>query len=132
MTGLLFKELRQHRLILLAAVLIPVLVVFFPLLSLTAGLNTYEHPLIEAAKQLSETSGLITRLFMTFVGMILLALLTSMIFSADESKKWAYFTASHPKGYRGHLYMKYVVPALIVVILIMGWVPVVTTWMGGA
>ena len=113
MTGLLFKELRQHRLILLAAVLIPVLVVFFPLLSLTAGLNTYEHPLIEAAKQLSETSGLITRLFMTFVGMILLAVLTSTIFSADESKKWAYFTASHPKGYRGHLYMKYAVLFMI-------------------
>ena len=109
MTGLLFKELRQHRLTLLAAVLIPVLVVFFPLLSLMAASDHNEHPLIEAAKQLSETGGLVTRLLMTFVGMILLAILTSTIFSADESKKWAYFTASHPKGYRGHLYMKYTV-----------------------
>lgn len=109
MTGLLYKELRQNRLILLLSILLPVPVVFFPLLSLTAGLNDYEHPLIEAAKQLSETGGLITRLLMTFFGLIILALLISMIFSADESKKWAYFTASHPKGYRGHLYMKYAV-----------------------
>ena len=28
------------------------------------------------------------------------------------------------------VYMKYVVPALIIVVLIMGWVPVITTWMG--
>lgn len=114
MTGLLFKELRQHRLILLAAVLIPVFVVFFPLLSLAAASNSYAHPFMEAMNQLSGTEGLtaggmLTRFFMTLVGMILLAVLTSTIFSADESKKWAYFTASHPKGYRGHLYMKYTV-----------------------
>ena len=83
-------------------------VVFFPLLSLIAGANTYEHPLIEAAQQLSETGGLITRFLTTSFGMIILSILTSMIFSADESKKWAFFTASHPKGYRGQLYMKYV------------------------
>ncbi len=28
------------------------------------------------------------------------------------------------------IYMKFVVPVLIVVVLIMGWVPVITTWMG--
>ena len=36
--------------------------------------------------------------------------------------------AKFPKWTYG--YMKYVVPALIVIVLIMGWVPVVSTWIG--
>jgi NSS family neurotransmitter:Na+ symporter len=27
-------------------------------------------------------------------------------------------------------YMRYVVPALVIIVLIMGWVPVVSTWVG--
>ena len=104
MTGLLYKELRQNRLILLGAVLIPTVLACFSAVSMLMDANSFQA----ALNALSGEDGTVMRLFMTVLGMILLALLTSVIFSEDESRKWAFFTASHPKGYRGQLYMKYV------------------------
>ena len=105
MTGLLYKELRQNRLILLGAVLIPVMLAFVTVISVAGD----AHSLQNALNVLSGNIGTVTRLFMMLLGMVLLSIMTGIIFSMDESKKWAFFTASHPQGYRGQLYMKYVV-----------------------
>ena len=64
------------------------------------------------------------------------ALIICLFCTSKKGWGWKNFTAEADTGQGARfpqwtrVYMKYVVPALIVVVLIMGWVPVVTTWMG--
>ena len=66
------------------------------------------------------------------------ALIICLFCTSKKGWGWKNFIAEADTGTGAkfpqwtRVYMKYIVPVLIVVILIMGWVPVVTTWMGGA
>lgn len=49
-------------------------------------------------------------------GVMMSDLFQVSVFMQDETKKWGYFTASHPKGYRGAVYYKYLLVFLIGVV----------------
>ena len=64
------------------------------------------------------------------------ALIICLFCTSKKGWGWKNFTAEADCGQGARfpqwarVYMKFVVPALIVIVLIMGWVPVVSTWMG--
>ena len=103
MTGLLFKELRQNRRMFPAAILLPILAAFLPI----PVQLSFDHTAKDVIPSLNE-DGLMTRLIMLFTAAALLSQCIRIALGQDESKNWAYFTISHPKGYRAQIYMKYV------------------------
>ena len=66
------------------------------------------------------------------------ALIICLFCTSKKGWSWKNFIAEADTGVGAKFpkwaygYMKYVVPVLIVIVLIMGWVPVVSVWMGGA
>ena len=65
------------------------------------------------------------------------ALITLLFCTSKKGWGWKNFLAEADTGQGARFpkwaygYMKYVMPALIIIVLIMGWVPVVSFWMGG-
>ena len=65
------------------------------------------------------------------------ALVICLFCTSKKGWGWKNFTTEADTGQGARfpqwtrVYMKYVVPVLIVIVLIMGWVPVITTWIGG-
>lgn len=96
MTGLIYKEYKQNKLLLISVVLIPFVVYMIPFL-LMFGM----------ADKGSNDNNQILFTLMIFVGYIALAVIQSLAFRGDDTKKWGYFIASNPEGIKGYLYTKY-------------------------
>lgn len=96
MTGLIYKEYKQNKLILISVVLIPFVVYMIPFL-LMYGMEDKG----------SNDNNQILFTLMIFVGYIALAVIQSLAFRGDDTKKWGYFIASNPEGIKGYLYTKY-------------------------
>ncbi|MDE7229485.1 MAG: ABC-2 transporter permease [Oscillospiraceae bacterium] len=109
-TGLLYKELKQNRLMLILAACTPILLTVFPfcfsaidVLANNAGVN-----------ELFETAtSMIIRVLMCVCGIFIVSGLMSEVFRGDDKKLWAYFVVSTPQGVKGFLYRKYVVTVMM-------------------
>lgn len=96
MTGFVYKEYKQNRPLLISTVLIPFAVYMLPLF-LMLGMAETEH---------SENDQVLF-ILTAYVGYIALAMIQSLVFRGDDTKKWGYFIASSPEGIKGYLYTKY-------------------------
>lgn len=108
--GLLYKELKQNKLVLILAACTPILLTVFPfcfsaldVIANNAGVN-----------EIFETAtNTIIRVLMFFCGIFVISGLMSEVFRGDDKKLWAYFVVSTPQGVRGFLYRKYVVTVMM-------------------
>lgn len=96
MTGLIYKEYKQNKLLLISVVFIPFMVYMIPFF-LMFGMAETDN---------SENDQILFTLTV-FVGYIALAVIQSLTFKGDDTKKWGYFIASNPEGIKGYLYTKY-------------------------
>lgn len=100
MTGLLYKEFRQNRLLLILVIVVPFLLILFPLCVTLYFIN--------AEETLMYIMDFVMRTLMIGVGFFIFSGIMSEVFKGDDKKLWAYFVASNPKGIKGFLYYKYV------------------------
>ena len=118
MTGLIFKELRMNRSnLIIFALMGP------GMLLLCLGLGwlmtlTSEAGMAEMIGGFNSADGQppLLYLMVAFTPFFATGLQAFLNISQDEVKKWAYFTASHPKGIRGAIYSKYVVTFLMLMV----------------
>lgn len=96
MTGFVYKEYKQNRPLLISTVLIPFAVYMIPFFLMFGEAET-EH---------SENDQVLF-ILTAYVGYIALAMIQSLAFRGDDTKKWGYFIASSPEGIKGYLYTKY-------------------------
>lgn len=108
--GLLYKELKQNRLMLIFAALTPVLLTAFP----------FCFSAIEAMADSVGADGMfgtaangIMRVIMCVAGIFIVSALMSEVFRDDDKKLWAYFVISAPQGVKGFLYRKYAVTLMM-------------------
>lgn len=96
MTGLIYKEFKQNKILLLLTVLIPFIVFALPLF-LQFSMEETD----------SGRNNQILFVLAALAGYIALAQIQSLTFKGDDTKIWGYFTASNPEGIKGYLYIKY-------------------------
>lgn len=122
MSGLFYKELRQNRLYLIlipaAALLCPFyFLIVSAFINLFNGFNGDVVSLQELMEQLSgrgESALAMPMILMFYVmAFFITSIGQSVLFQQDETKKWGYFTASHPKGIKGAMYAKYLLTFLM-------------------
>lgn len=116
MTGLIYKELRANKKGLIAcAILPPIIMLLFVGMVLFGSVNEpgwsakAEMDLLYGRVEGKESNILMLAFYTIAIPFFLTGVLQTMDFRTDETKKWGYFTASHPKGIKGAFYAKYVV-----------------------
>lgn len=112
-TGLLYKELKQNRTVLILAAFAPILLTAFPFcFSIIKFItdSTDANGLFEAA------TNVIIRMLMCVCGIFAVSGLMSELFKGDDKKLWAYFIVSAPCGVKGFLYRKYVITLMMNII----------------
>ena len=121
MTGLIYKEVRQNRQYLwfvgLFAPLILLLFLLF-LLIMAASSDTSFSDLFSDMTLTGENGSQLS-MIMFYCGLLpfgITGMFSLYLFQQDETKKWGYFTASHPKGIQGAMYAKYAVIFILSVI----------------
>lgn len=108
--GLLYKELKQNRLVLILAAVTPILLTAFPFCFSAIEVitnNTEVDALFETA------ANVIIRVLMCVTGIFVVSGLMSEAFNGDDKKLWAYFVISAPHGVKGFLYRKYLITLMI-------------------
>ena len=113
MNGWLFKEIRHHWYLFLAAVLIPV---FFRCLSvfMMFSVSGKEHyTLKECFQDLCDPVMIVLQTGMLIFAYLLFGLFLQDLFLRDEVKNWGYFVMTTPDGVKRFLYMKYVILFLL-------------------
>ena len=101
MKGLLYKECRQGRWILLSVALIPAITLWvLPVLG-------FSDSTIKRAYEGMQDNALL-RLLMLLVGAFVVGFLTTLNFEKDESQRWFSAVSSTPKGYQGAVYARFV------------------------
>ena len=115
MTGLIFKELRMNRSnLIIVALMGPgmlLLCLGFGWLLTLPGEATMEEMI--GGFNSADGQPPLLYLMCAFTQFFATGLQAFLNISQDEVKKWAYFTASHPKGIRGAIYSKYAVTFLM-------------------
>lgn len=99
MTGLLYKEFRQNRFMLLIGIGIALVMLMLPILAVvdeSGGDAEYFNSYMTIIKM-----GFSVAVF------FLTGLIQAVFFESDERKKWAYFAASTPECVEGVLWRKY-------------------------
>lgn len=104
--GLLYKELKQNRLVLILAACVPVLFTAFPFCFTAIEVMTGEA---DVYKMFEMSSSLIIRVLVYVLGFFAVSALMTEVFNGDDKKLWAYFVVSAPQGVRGFMYRKYVI-----------------------
>lgn len=104
-TGLLYKEIKQNRLMLILAACTPILLTVFPFCFSAIDVITNNAGVNELFD--------IIRVLMCVCGIFIVSGLMSEVFSGDGRKLWAYFVVSTPQGVKGFLYRKYVVTVMM-------------------
>lgn len=109
-TGLLYKELKQNRIMFIFAVLTPILLTVFPFcfsaIEVMAGTS-------DIAGMFEMATNTIIRVLMFVCGIFVISGLMSEVFKGDDKKLWAYFVVSTPQGVKGFLYRKYVITLMM-------------------
>lgn len=109
MNGLFYKNLRQNRLYLILSAIVPMCTI-----SLFIIMNCVMTNLKDGL-ELCADAGL-TQAFFLVCSAICVAFSHSNTLSCDESKNWAYFIVSSPKGAKGQVLSRYTVTFLLSVI----------------
>lgn len=111
--GLLYKELKQNKRMLILTVFLPFLTTAFPFV-VTAG------EVIAGSKTVADMFELATyglmRGVMFVIGINVLSAIISETFKGDDKKHWAYFVASVPNGVNKFIYRKYTIVAFMNII----------------
>lgn len=108
--GLLYKELKQNRLVFILTAAAPILLTAFPFCFSAIGVITGGTSVEE---MFETTTNVYIRALMCATGLFVAAGLMSELFSGDDRKLWAYFIVSTPGGVKGFLYRKYVVTLML-------------------
>lgn len=107
MNGLLYKEFRQNRGILIAIAATPlVTLILLPLIAFTDFSQLSAFSFAKAWANINDVP--LVRLLMLLIGAMVIGFTVSLIFNADESKKWSFFAASLPGSAQKAIYTKYV------------------------
>lgn len=104
--GLLYKELKQNRLVFILAACVPVLFTVFPFCFSAVEVMTGSA---DVNKMFEMSTNLIIRVLMYVVGFFAVSGLMTEVFKGDDRKLWAYFVVSLPQGVKGFMYRKYVI-----------------------
>ena len=113
--GLLYKELKQNRLVFFLTALTPLIMTLFPFAvwSVDALAN---HKSVNEWFEMS--TNIIIRVVMLVGGFFCVSGLMSEVFSGDDKKLWAYFVVSTPQGVKGFIYRKYVIMFMVILTFI--------------
>lgn len=109
-TGLLYKELKQNRLVFILAACAPLLLTLFPFCFQVIGVITGGTNIDEMFEL---TTSVFIRMIMFVGGIFAVSALMSEVFKGDDKKLWAYFIVSTPQGVKGFIYRKYVITLMI-------------------
>lgn len=112
-TGLLYKELKQNKLLITLAAVTPILLTVFPIFFTIFGVMSGNTEIDQVFEVLTND---IIRMLMWLIGLFVVSGLMSEVFKGDDKKLWAYFIVSTPQGVKGFIYRKYVITLLISVI----------------
>lgn len=108
--GLLYKELKQNKIIFIFAALTPILLTAFPFcfsaIEVIVGTT-------DIAGMFETATSTIIRVLMFVCGLFAVSGLMSEVFKGDDKKLWAYFVVSTPQGVKGFLYCKYVITLMM-------------------
>lgn len=102
MTGLIYKELKQNKVYIVATMLIP----FFVYIA-AFGILIVDKGFSDSLSYMNEERGQITLLLLAVVGMFVGGGLQIKTYEGDESKKWASFVTASSEGVKGYIYTKY-------------------------
>ena len=108
--GLLYKELKQNRPILIFAIIIPILLTAFPFCFSAIGAISGS---VGVDKVFETATNFYIRALMFIIEFFIVSGLISEVFKGDDKKLWAYFIVSSPGGVKGFLYRKYVITLMI-------------------
>ena len=111
--GLLYKELKQNRLVIIFAVLTPIFFTLFPF-CFTVIDTVANHKGVEGHFEMAANPFI--RVLMFTAGFFMISGLISEVFKGDDKKLWAYFVVSTPQGVKGFIYRKYVITLMISII----------------
>lgn len=112
-TGMLYKELKQNKLVIIFAAVTPILLTVFPVFFTIFGVLAGNTEIDEVFEVLTND---IIRLLMWLIGLFVVSGLMSEVFKGDDKKLWAYFIVSTPQGVKGFIYRKYVIMLLLSII----------------
>lgn len=115
MKGLLYKECKQNRLYLLLTAAAAVAAIFLPVALCFAD----EIEPMESFKLLL-SEGETIRLLFLLLGFVAVGMMQGLTMMGDDTKKWALFTASNPKGVSGFVYTKYLLVFAMSGIMLIG------------
>ncbi len=105
MTGLFFKELRMNWGKFLGLMAAFGFSMFLPFMAAVSA---------ESAGDDVGQADLLIRLMFLLFGFFIASMIQSNVFIGDETKKWGYFTATHPKGVKGQVFYKYLIVFLMI------------------
>lgn len=111
--GMMYKELRQNRLMLILAAAAPFLLTAFPFCFSAFGVISGDMSVDEMFATATDP---IIRMLMCAAGIFAVSALMSNVFTGDDKKLWAYFVVSVPRGVGGYLRCKYAVTLLVIII----------------
>lgn len=117
-TGMLYKELKQNRLMLILTAVLPVLLTAFPFCFTAIGVITSSQTVEDMFEM--ATNGIIRGL-MLVIGIFTVSGIMSEVFNGDDKKLWAYFVVSSPKGVKGYMYSKYVLTFMMNFLYMVSW-----------
>lgn len=107
MNGLLYKEFRQNRGVLIAIAAVPlVTLILLPLFAFTDFSRLSAFSFAKVWIDINDVP--LVRLLIVLLGAMIIGFTVSLIFNADESKKWCYFASSLPGSAQKAIYTKYV------------------------
>ncbi len=107
MNGLLYKEFRQNRGVLITIAAVPLLsLILLPMFGFIDFGNLSAFSFARVWTDINDVP--LLRMLMVLLGAFVIGFIVSLIFNADESKKWCYFAASLPGSAEKVIYTKYV------------------------
>lgn len=106
-TGFLYKEIRQNRFMIISVAVLPLVTLAMTYLIFAGMVAVGDKPNFSAV--LSDSENNLIRYLFIVTGAYVASGFMSNIFTGDDRKLWAYFTASTPGGVRTSLYYKYVI-----------------------
>ncbi len=109
-TGMLYMELAQNRLVFILMAAVPVLLTALPFCFTAAGVITGSQTV---GHMFEIATNVFVRGFMSVLGIFIVSGMMSEIFRGDDKKIRAYFVISSPVGVKGFMYNKYAVTLMM-------------------
>lgn len=118
-TGMLYKELAQNRLMLILTAAVPLALTAFPFCFTAIGVIASSQTVEDMFEM--ATNGIVRGL-MLVIGIFTVSGIMSEAFKGDDKKLWAYFVVSSPKGVKGYMYSKYILTFMMNFLYMVSWV----------